>query len=111
MEQLEILLMIRYQMRQKHISASDMARKLGLNPSTVHGMLNRSTLQVKKLAELSELFQYNFFKEIASRLPYSDPEPLKEETNNSETAFKERIKALEMEVNILRQTLKDLVGR
>jgi predicted transcriptional regulator len=112
MVQFEILPMIFREMKRKHISAADIARILHINPSTVHGTLNRKTMQVQKLVELSEILQYNFFKEIADQLPYSEPEQVKERPDNHiEMELREKVKALEMEVGILRQTLRDVVRR
>jgi hypothetical protein len=74
-------------------------------------MLKRSTLQVQRLAELSEFLQYNFFREIAAKLPYTEPDYSVAEDRTEVENLQTRIKELEMEVNILRQTLKDLVSR
>jgi hypothetical protein len=110
MDRLQILPMIRREMRRKHITSADIARKLRLNPSTVHGTLTRSTMQVQKLIELSEILQYNFFSEIAGQLPYKEPVQAGDKTDNHvEAELKDRIKALEMEVGILRQTLMEVV--
>ena len=111
MEQLNIQAMIHREMQRKHLTSADIARKLNLNPSTVHGMLSRRTMQVQKLAVLSEMLQFNFFREIAELLPFNEPIVAKEEPNNNEAELRERIKMLEMEVSILRQTLKDLAGK
>ena len=111
MTQLDIHAMIHREMQRKHFTGADIVRKLNLHPSTVQGMLSRPTMQVQKLVELSEMFQYNFFREIAEQLPYSEPAVVKEEPVNNEAELKERIKMLEMEVSILRQTIKDVVSR
>lgn len=108
MEQLTILSMIKREMERKRITASDLSRGLKMNHSSVVGMLKRPTLQVQRLAELSELLNYNFFREIAVKLPYSEPDVV---DATEATALQNRVKELEMEVSILRQTLKDLVSR
>lgn len=108
MEQLPILSMIKREMARKRINASDLSRGLKMNHSSVAGMLKRPTLQVQRLAELSEFLNYNFFREIATKLPYSEPDVV---DTTEATKLQNRIKELEMEVSILRQTLKDLVSR
>jgi hypothetical protein len=108
MEQLAILSMVKRELQRKHINASELSRGLKMNYSSVAGMLNRPTLQVQRLAELSEFLNYNFFREIARQLPYSEPNFL---DTSEAIALQSRIKELEMEVSILRQTLKDVVSR
>ncbi|MBW8333298.1 MAG: hypothetical protein K0M40_14830 [Prolixibacteraceae bacterium] len=105
MEQLAIIAMVRREMNRKNISGAGLARALKVNPSSVMGMFGRSTLQVQRLAEISEFLNYNFFSEIARKLPCTEPD-------NSELAWlQNRIKELELEVGILRQTIRDLAGR
>ena len=109
---LEVIPMILREMKRNHFSLIHIARKLDVKSSTVKGMLSRPTMQVQKLAELSEIFNYNFFREIAKTLPYTEPNYAEKVTEDTEKVeMKERIKALEMEVGILRQTLKDVVSR
>jgi hypothetical protein len=108
MEQLAILTMIKREMNRKHINATDLSRGLKMNHSSVAGMLKRPTLQVQRLAEISEFMNYNFFREIAVKLPYAEPNFL---DTTETTALQNRIKELEMEVGIMRQMLKDLVSR
>ena len=111
MEQLAILPMIKREMAHKHINATDLSRGMKISHSSIVGMLKRSTLQVQRLAELSEFLQYNFFREIAAKLPYTEPDYSVAEDRTEVENLQARIKELEMEVSILRQTLKDLVSR
>jgi len=111
MEQLPILSMIKREMARKHINATDLSRGLKMNHSSVVGMLKRPTLQVQRLAELSEFLNYNFFREIAAKLPYPEPDYLIAKERTEAEALQIRVKELELEVSILRQTLKDLVSR
>ena len=111
MEQLAILSMIKREMARKHINATDLSRGMNINHSSAVGMLKRETLQVQRLAELSEFLQYNFFREIAAKLPYTEPDYSVAEDRTEVENLQSRIKELEIEVNILRQTLKDLVSR
>jgi len=107
-ESIQILPLIKREMKRKRISPAELSRGLKVNQSSISGMLNRPTLQVQKLIELSDLLEYNFFREIAVKLPYTEPN-LNDQTETE--SLKARIKELEMEVGILRQTLKDVVNR
>lgn len=112
METIQVLPMIVREMKRSHFTAVEVARKLNVQPTTVHGMLSRPTLQVQRLVELSEALNYNFFLEVAAALPYPAPNiKIKVDEEAITAPFQERIKALELEVSILRQTLKDAVSR
>lgn len=111
MEHLDVISMIKREMERKHVNSARLTRVLKINHSSVSGMLHRPTIQVRRLAELSEFFNYNFFREIAEKLPY--PEPIhSNEADKAELAgLKNRIHDLELEVSILRQTIKDMMSR
>jgi hypothetical protein len=111
METLPVLSMVRRELQRKKFSVSELSRGLKLNTTSVSGMLRTPTFQVQRLAELSELLNYNFFREIAAQLPYSEPVYANESEQSEVAALQHRVKELEMEVGILRQTLKDLVSR
>lgn len=65
------------------------------------------------------MYKYNFFREIADQLPYGKPVSTETQAVREENSrLGEQIrqlesgkKMLEMEVKILRQTLKDLAGK
>ena len=111
MVNLPVLAMVKRELQRKRVTVSELSRAMKINTSSASGMLKSPTFQVQRLAELSEFLNYNFFRELAAKLPY--PEPVfAEESKQSEVAeLKIRIKELEMEVGILRKTLKDLVSR
>jgi len=111
MEQLAILSMVKRELQRKHINATDLSRGLKMNHSSVVGMLKRPSLKVQRLAELSEFLNYNFFREIATKLPYTEPDYTLAIDRTEINGLQSRIKELEMEVSILRQTLKDVVSR
>lgn len=111
MEQLPILSIVKREMDRKHINPADLSRKLHMPYQSIVGMLKRPTLQVQRLAELSEVLQFNFFREIATKLPYNEPDYSVAEDRTEVESLQTRIKELELEVSILRQTLKDLVSR
>lgn len=119
MEPIEIIPIIKREIKRNHFTLVKLAKKLEVEPSSVKGMLSRSTLQVQRLVDLSEALNYNFFREIADMLPYAEPdyaetkaaEAKVEAMSEQVKTLNERIKGLELEVSILRQTLKDVVSR
>ena len=96
MEQLPILSMIKREMARKRINASDLSRGLKMNHSSVAGMLKRPTLQVQRLAELSEFLNYKLFQGNSSQTPLLRT-PMWS-TQQKQTTLQNRIKELEMEV-------------
>ncbi len=110
METLPVLQMVRRELQRQKISVAELSRGLKINTSSVSGMLKSPTFQVQRLAELSELLNYNFFRELAAKLPYTDPVYARESKQSEVEELQNRVKELEMEVGILRQTLKDLVS-
>jgi hypothetical protein len=112
MDKINIVSIVNRELEKRNINHSDLARKLGANRSSIQGMLSRSTLQVQRLVDLSEVCNYNFFREVAGMLPYEEPVAVQiQSVPDPDNAMKEHIKELEMEVKILRQTLKDIVGK
>jgi len=110
METLQVLQMVRREVQRKKVSVAELSRALKINSSSASVMLKSQTFQIQRLAELSELLNYNFFRELAAKLPYTEP-VFPEESRQSEVAeLQNRIKELEMEVSILRQTFKDLLS-
>ena len=106
--QINEVAMVKREMKKRRYMAADIARSLRLSSSTIQSLLNRNQLHVARLLQFSEAMEYNFFKEIAWKLPYAEP------ANEENTIIGEqqnRIKELEIEVNILRQTLKELLAR
>ena len=110
MNKIDINKMIKREMRNNFLNATDLSRKLGVDSTTVLSMLKRPTLQVERLIDLSRVLNYNFFQEIAEQLPYKQPLIDNKEQEVHER-LNDRIKELEMEVKILRNTLKDLVRK
>jgi hypothetical protein len=111
MVQLEITSMLKREMERKRVSGADLVRALKINHASVSGMLQRPTIQVQRLAELSEFFNYNFFREIAQKLPFPDPDYTSTADKAEVATLQSRVRDLELEVSILRQTIKDLVSR
>lgn len=112
MDKISIVSIVSRELKERHISNSELARRLKTSPSTIQGMLNTPPLKVQRLLDLSEVCNYNFFREVADLLPYAEPSATRIKSMASvANGYEERIKELEMEVKILRQTLKDVVGK
>jgi predicted transcriptional regulator len=103
--------MIKREMEKGRISVAQLASALQITHSSASGLLQRPTIQVQRLTELSEFFKYNFFREIAQKLPYSEPDYSSTEDKAEIAKLQNRVHDLELEVSILRQTIKDLVSR
>jgi hypothetical protein len=110
METLPVLSMVRRELQRQKVSIAELSRALKINHSSASGVLKSPTFQVQRLAELSELLNYNFFRELAAKLPYAEPVFVHDSDQSEVAQLQSRVKELEMEVGILRQTLKDLVS-
>lgn len=111
MNDIPVLAMVKREMQRKRVTVSEISRALKINTSSASGMLKSPTFQVQRLVELSEVMNYNFFREIAAQLPYTEPAYVNASKQSEVEELRSRIKELEMENSILRQTLKDLVAR
>nr|WP_319511671.1 hypothetical protein [uncultured Draconibacterium sp.] len=111
MEKNFVLPIVKKVMKSRNITGADIARAFNLHPTSVNGMLHRPTMQVQKLADLSDLLQYNFFRELATKFPYAEPDCVDQELVEENNKLQNRVRELELEVNILRQTIRDLAGK
>jgi transposase-like protein len=110
MKKIDIVQLITREMKQHRATIADVARSLNIAYPSAHQMLHRKTLQVHRLIELSEALQYNFFREIAALLPYKNPELPDTKALQEKSELEEQVKKLELEVSILRQTIRDMAG-
>nr|WP_319270263.1 hypothetical protein [uncultured Draconibacterium sp.] len=111
MEKNLVLPIVKKVMKNRNITGADIARAFNLHPTSVNGMLHRPTMQVQKLAALSDFMQYNFFRELATKFPYAEPDCADQELVEENNKLQNRVRELELEVNILRQTIRDLAGK
>jgi len=102
--------LIKKVMNLRHLNASDISRKLNITNSSVAGMLNRETLQVQRLIDLSHAMKYNFFREIASTLDYEEPLIGKDILQQQEANHKKEIEQLKEEINRLQIKVEVLEG-
>ncbi len=104
MKNTTVLEMIQREMQKKHIRIADIARELKMSQSSISGMMKRPTIQVGRLIGLCRVLQYNFFREIAMQLPFTEPDYSDQTT---EASLQNRIQELEIENRILRQMLNE----
>lgn len=95
-------------MIKRHVTSTDIARILRKNPTSIRGSLNRPTMQLNRLAELSDFFQYNFFREVAEKIPYSQPDYSVAIDRTEIETLRNQVNDLEFEIKILKQVIKDL---
>ncbi|WP_163717356.1 hypothetical protein [Mangrovibacterium lignilyticum] len=106
MEHLPVIQMVKREAEKRRMTTRDLAKPLGLSYSAARTLFDRSTMQVQRLAELSDLFQYNFFRELAQALPY--PEPECKTSGGTEVKDEiEKLKARIFELEIENRTLKE----
>lgn len=89
----EALALIRKKMAEKGWNNSEMAKRMQVHKSTVAKMLKTDRIKLNKLAELSDLFGYNFLRELSDHLELNDPPKLIVD----HTACQLRIRELEIE--------------
>jgi hypothetical protein len=111
MKKISVLPIVKRVMKNRKVTGAEIARALNLHPTSVNGMLHRPTIQVQKLADLSDLLQYNFFRELSTQFPYAEPDCTDTELLKENENLHNRVRELELEVTILRQTLRELAGK
>lgn len=116
MQQIQLLTLIERVVTKKKVSYAELSRGLKISNTSVLTMMRRNTMQVQRLAELSEFLQYNFFREIADSLPYAEPmnkeyQDEKGQAVQTRAELENRIKELELEISIMRRTWKDISGK
>lgn len=115
MQQIPVLNLVKRVVIEKKVSYAELSRGLTISNTSVLTMMRRNTMQVQRLAELSELLHYNFFREIADMLPYKEPINSPQDENGlalpTRAELETRIKELELEISIMRRTWKDISGK
>jgi len=95
---------------KRKLTTRDLVKQLGLSYSAARTLFQRPTLQVQRLADLSELFQYNFFRELAQQLPY--PEPVYADSRTEEIEkLQKRVFELEVENRTLKEAFRGALNR
>lgn len=102
--------MVKAQLKLKHLTMADVARKMEVARNGVLEYTRNPSLQVGILWHLSKIICHNFFEDLAALLPSNNTDangkPLAESEALAQLAEKEkRIKELEMELKVY----KDIV--
>ncbi|WP_163713192.1 hypothetical protein [Mangrovibacterium lignilyticum] len=116
MEQLDWIGVLKRRYKASGWSIQKVAGKTGMTYSGVWQLLKRNDVRLQRLVNLSEAFQYNFLRELAEQLPYSEPEYRKEpaeipvaETSEADKRVMEelagRVKELELELRVLKEAI------
>ncbi len=93
----EILTLAKKVMLQRGLTHPQLAKKLDLTVGSVHKMFQGKQLSLERVAELSLIFNYNFFVVLAERLEFEEPKSKEQK----------RIYELEIENRTLIKILKD----
>ncbi len=92
--------LIRARMREKNISNPQLAKKLGLAPTSVFNMLEHGkTISIERLKAISVQLDYNFFKHLSEDLDLSEP-------GRREFPEQKRLEELEIENRLLIKLLR-----
>lgn len=118
-----VIKMIKREMADRHMSQTELSRKLNMHQTSVLAMLNGKTLKVHRLFQLCKIFNYNFFGEIAGQLSVNNPVlelslKLKEEEmtdkidelNNEINRLSEENKTLKVKFDLLESVIEKLGG-
>mgnify|MGYP000862981772 CR=1 FL=1 len=89
----EALTLIKKKMAEKGWNNSDLAKRMQMHKSSVSKMLIADRIRLSKLVELSDVFGYNFLRELSDLLALNNPPRLIED----HTACQLRIRELEIE--------------
>lgn len=65
--------LIKEEMRKQAVSTSELAKRLGIAQSSAHNLLERSSIQVSRLASISKALEINFFQILADQINIQEP--------------------------------------
>ena len=98
----EAIRLIKLRLKEKNISTTELALKIGMHPSSVTKMLASDQVKLDRLKLISEILGYNFLRALADQIDVADPPKY---TLEAET--KERLRELEIEnATLLKVLLK-----
>ncbi len=102
--------MVKAQLKLKHLTKADVARKMEVARNGVLGYTRNPSLQVGILWHLSKIISHNFFEDLAALLPPNSLDENGQQAEKSQAAAEiaekdKRIAELEMELKVY----KDIV--
>jgi transcriptional regulator with XRE-family HTH domain len=110
MTELELNKMLRSQFEKGGWTARKLARELNMTYSGVWQLLKKDECTVSRLAALSEAFQYNFFRELAEKFPYTAPDYTSAADNAEKESLRVRVRELELELKVLKEAIRLMRG-
>lgn len=93
------------QVQQSGKSIQKLAREMDMSYSGVWQMLGREQLTLERLAQLSRVLQYNFFRELAQDFEYPNPDYSNTAERNENAVLQKRVQELELEVRVLKEAI------
>jgi len=98
--------MLRWQIKNSAINAAQVSRIMRRYPATINRLLKRTSIQSSILWEFCEAVNYNFFADLAGRLPAEMPH------NNAHIAeLKKQIQELKAERDTLQKVVDILTKK
>lgn len=104
--------MIKENLNVQHITPTQLARRLGMNPISVHQMLDRPGMQVKRLWSICTALNLNIFQALANEIGIDHYIPKVEEQNAEINHLKAEMEELKKEIELLEnenKTLKEVI--
>lgn len=101
----DALALVRREMKRRGISIAELAHKTGFGVTSIYSIFRRKQVTVQHLCLFCEALNYNFFKEIGTQYSFSEP------ASEDVATLQEKVKEQELEIEFLRRTLKDLMGK
>ncbi len=98
----EAVRLINIKLREKGWNSTDLAKKIGMHPSSVAKMLASDQIKLDRLKLISELLGYNFLRALADQIEVNEPPKC-----SMEAATRERLRELE----IANATLLKVLGK
>jgi transcriptional regulator with XRE-family HTH domain len=85
----EAVSLIAQQMKERGWNISELAKRMGMNSSTVAKMFRNENIKLNKLMEFAELFGFNFLRVLADKSEINNPPKLVEDHTNCQLRFRE----------------------
>lgn len=83
------------EMKKQEVSVVVMAKKLDVSMNAMYSILKKPSIQINRLAQISEVLQVNFFKILAEELNIQNPiNPQIENLTTENKTLKEVIRLL-----------------
>jgi len=98
-------------MYEQRMTRTQLAKKLGVTPPAVTTMLGYHVYKTDRLIQLSQLFNFNFFRYIADQIPIDDPPKLAPVDQSAQIKITEQaatIESLNLQITQLQSQIASL---